>query len=286
MATTTNLAEVSQGMAEDALSKIIVEAIQLTRGMGLRWLWIDAFCIIQDDPSDKARQLPIMGDIYRHAHVTICSSIAPSVEGFLKDGICSFGFTRSPPDTPLLEPANVLAAVGPNLDPAFERAWIMQERLLSPYLLIFSGNGMSWRCQTHGHHERAPVDELDYDGWSRLLAQVYLDEVPNQTNAIDAIDTRQIYDSWASLIHDYSRCFLSVDNDKLPAIAGLAELCGRKFGTQLGTYIAGVWSAYLIESLRWRVRPAKKNFPQTGVLSCAHLVLGLRERRSPCPYAE
>jgi hypothetical protein len=119
---------------------------------------------------------------------------------------------------------------------------------------------MSWRCQTHGHYERAPVDELDHDGWSRLLAQVYLDEVPNQTNAIDAIDTRQIYDSWASLICDYSRCFLSVDNDKLPAIAGLAELYGRKFGTQLGTYIAGMWSAYLIESLRWRIRPAKKNF--------------------------
>lgn len=31
--------------------------------------WVDNFCIKQDDDADKAEQIPLMGDIYRHAEV-------------------------------------------------------------------------------------------------------------------------------------------------------------------------------------------------------------------------
>ena len=35
----------------------------------LQYCWVDTFSINQDDPEDKARQIPLMGDIYKHAHV-------------------------------------------------------------------------------------------------------------------------------------------------------------------------------------------------------------------------
>ncbi len=43
--------------------------MQVTRMLGHKDLWIDAFCIIQNDETDKARELVKMGDIY----VMLCS---------------------------------------------------------------------------------------------------------------------------------------------------------------------------------------------------------------------
>jgi hypothetical protein len=39
--------------------------------LGYKYLWIDAFCIIQSDETDKARELVKMDDIYRYALFTI-----------------------------------------------------------------------------------------------------------------------------------------------------------------------------------------------------------------------
>lgn len=36
-----------------------------------QYCWADTWCIDQDDPDDKLRQIPLMGDIYRNAHTVI-----------------------------------------------------------------------------------------------------------------------------------------------------------------------------------------------------------------------
>ena len=46
-------------------SKTIVDAMQLVRGLGLRYLWVDAFCIKQDDFSDKEEQIARMGFVFQ-----------------------------------------------------------------------------------------------------------------------------------------------------------------------------------------------------------------------------
>lgn len=54
------------------------DAIQITRNLGIQYLWIDALCILQDldDPSDWFKESAKMGDIYRFAYVTISASQA------------------------------------------------------------------------------------------------------------------------------------------------------------------------------------------------------------------
>lgn len=41
-------------------------------GLGQYWIWVDAICINQSDPYDKAAQIPRMGEIYRQAKRVIC----------------------------------------------------------------------------------------------------------------------------------------------------------------------------------------------------------------------
>ncbi len=45
----TNLAERCKGMSWDSLPQTFQNAIYLTRSLGIRYLWIDSLCILQDD---------------------------------------------------------------------------------------------------------------------------------------------------------------------------------------------------------------------------------------------
>lgn len=60
------------------------DAIILARKLGLRYLWIDSLCIIQDSTSDCQRETAMMGDVYSNAYLTIAAvSSSSSKEPFL-----------------------------------------------------------------------------------------------------------------------------------------------------------------------------------------------------------
>ncbi len=56
------------------LSKTIVDAMQLIRQLGLRYLWVDALCIKQGDFSDKEEQITRMEFVYQSALFTIIAA--------------------------------------------------------------------------------------------------------------------------------------------------------------------------------------------------------------------
>jgi len=99
MATTTHNIEARSICIEEAnLPRTIEDAIRISRKLGIRYLWIDAFCIIQDSENDKKEQLNIMGDIYHGAYITIAAINAHTAEdGFLKTSpLMSWCRTRLP----------------------------------------------------------------------------------------------------------------------------------------------------------------------------------------------
>lgn len=50
------------------------DAIDVTRKLGVKFLWIDTICIIQDDAADWEREAVNMSQIYRRSMLTIAAS--------------------------------------------------------------------------------------------------------------------------------------------------------------------------------------------------------------------
>lgn len=58
----------------DLLPRTIADAILLIKGMGEKYLWVDALCIIQDSPEHKQKQIMRMDSIYAQSALTIVAA--------------------------------------------------------------------------------------------------------------------------------------------------------------------------------------------------------------------
>jgi hypothetical protein len=58
----------------DKLPQVVADAIVTTRSLGLRYLWADSLCIMQDSTEDLAREFQVMNNIFRNALFTLLIS--------------------------------------------------------------------------------------------------------------------------------------------------------------------------------------------------------------------
>src|ERR1700733_14299861 len=73
------------GIPAFELPRTIVDAIYVTRELGLRYFWVDVLCIIQDSNEDRAKEINQTAHIYQQAYVTIAAASAEAVgEGFIR----------------------------------------------------------------------------------------------------------------------------------------------------------------------------------------------------------
>jgi hypothetical protein len=64
-----------------SLPKTFQNAITVTRMLGIRYLWIDSLCIIQDDVKDWEEQSAITGGIYSQSYLIIAASASKDSSG-------------------------------------------------------------------------------------------------------------------------------------------------------------------------------------------------------------
>ncbi|KAK8093480.1 hypothetical protein PG997_000165 [Apiospora hydei] len=63
---------------------VLQDAVKVCRALGIRYLWVDAVCIVQGDKDDWERESQKMSSIYHNAAATICPISSNScLEGFL-----------------------------------------------------------------------------------------------------------------------------------------------------------------------------------------------------------
>lgn len=72
--TTQTLADRKKKILPNTLPRSFHEAVMITRTLGLRYLWIDSLCIIQDDPKDWEEQAAAMGEIYGNCFLNIAAT--------------------------------------------------------------------------------------------------------------------------------------------------------------------------------------------------------------------
>lgn len=67
----------------EKLPRTIRDAVTVTRSLGIRYLWVDALCIIQDSQSDWRAEAPKMMNVYRNAYLTIAATVGDNADSGL-----------------------------------------------------------------------------------------------------------------------------------------------------------------------------------------------------------
>ncbi|KAF3067428.1 HET-domain-containing protein [Daldinia childiae] len=82
--TTTQMDEMAQpGILDKNLPQTIEDSVSVTESLGIKYIWVDSLCIVQDDDEDKAIQIGAMGQIYGFAYFIILAASSSSVHGGL-----------------------------------------------------------------------------------------------------------------------------------------------------------------------------------------------------------
>jgi hypothetical protein len=248
----------------EKLSQTLRDAMTICKELGIQYLWIDALCIVQDGASEKAHDLAAMGQTYRNSILTLVAAKGSSADaGMLQSAfpnpgtLClqSLGYPQgNVPDTSLItapwmrfqKVSDGLLSTPVWLTPtsheiesylkthAIEsRGWTLQERLLSRRLLIYSETNMRWLCRA--------LEACD-GGDTKILGRHRL------TGALENLRWSGDLVTWRAVVQEYTRREITQPEDKLNAVAALAEDCAAATAY---TYAAGLWTQNVAMDLMW-----------------------------------
>ncbi|KAK4250662.1 heterokaryon incompatibility protein-domain-containing protein [Corynascus novoguineensis] len=260
-----NSSDMARSIDCDELPVTYRDAITLTRRLGIRYIWIDSLCIVQDDKDDWRREAAKMADVYSNAYLTIAADLhTVTAGGDTKPADGCFS-TVAPEhvgcELKLAHPESSNETYSVGVRKAIDhggtlgkRGWVMQERWLSPRYLWYRNNDVIFQCR-EGYECLCG----NWEGTSRYKALAN--------------------DDWHKLVGD----------DRFPAISGIARSLWRKRKAGETDYLAGLWRDTLESDLLWRhngnrfPRPAEWAAPTWSWASVlGHCVY--RDNRFPKPY--
>ncbi|KAF2691693.1 HET-domain-containing protein [Lentithecium fluviatile CBS 122367] len=262
------------------LSKTFREAVHVTRKLRFRYIWIDSLCIIQDSASDWAAEAATMCDVYRNATLKIAAAHAGSGDvGCFKDrdGLLQFPFvaelalpaTRDASSTKprhiLLTSYGRIEGVGAPEPPLYGRAWVLQEQLLSPRMLIFDGNLIRWECVCGHGNERTPTGGmsrhigLQKDIRAGIFSTTdFFDMLDDNPGKVSGARIKLLH--WCDAVMDYTHRGMTKASDRLVALDGIAQALRMKTKRK---YYAGLWSQDLWMGLLWSISHEDEYTPTT-----------------------
>ncbi|KAK2769598.1 heterokaryon incompatibility protein [Colletotrichum kahawae] len=231
---TSNMPSHARGIHVSELPQTVQDTIKVCVKLGVKYLWVDALCIVQDDSADWNVESARMMDIYANSFVTITAREPSSCKiGFL--GRQQLGSTEW--QKPIR--ARVPPGLGPSGDRLFvrggeveqfqvfsldSRGWCLQENILPQRRLVFDGREMAWHCRERNMCECGHLDE-DVDVGDESLMSGSIDGPKN------LLELSQLHREWLKLVELYSRRFLTRSSDKLVALSGLARLFQQRLAS-------------------------------------------------------
>lgn len=252
------------------LPSTYLDALIVTRQIGLQYLWIDSLCIIQGDEADWLQESEKMGSIYEKARLTIAASGAP-------DSTCGLFSDRSPlPKAvriPCLNNIRELQAAFlvlpdtkhngtfdrykndsslslPDLSPLNSRAWITQEFQLSRRIVHYRKGLMIWSCNSVAQAENGrEFDALVINKTSRSDSFQW----ERESFGTDSLFSQHLKSArssfWTALVSSYCKRNLTYQSDRLIALRGIVAELQRRWPDQ--QYAMGLWTESLHEQLLW-----------------------------------
>ena len=77
--TKSNLESLTKGIRPSEMQGYEYAALKATKSLGIRYIWIDALCICQDDPEERLDIISNIADIYLSAALVVCDSTGGTV---------------------------------------------------------------------------------------------------------------------------------------------------------------------------------------------------------------
>ncbi|KAH6669468.1 heterokaryon incompatibility protein-domain-containing protein [Halenospora varia] len=263
------------------LPKTLQNAVFVVRKLGLRYLWVDSLCIIQDDEDDWLREASRMADVYEGAYLTIAASASSDGSGglFLSREVQEL--VRLPCEKTdevsghmYFGIADMEAAQRMLRGPLNSRAWVLQEHLFARRTLHFGADQMYWECDKFlmGQDRSDSRSSLELKIPTRALLVCILgdflgpDRMPHlvENPSQERFNGADYYTWWCNAIRYFSKCGLTKSSDKLPALLSLSTELGKLTSDD---YHEGHWhwhagTLLFISSLLWH--SSDKNYLSKG----------------------
>jgi hypothetical protein len=214
--TSSNFQRFHKSISYEELPRTFRDATAVLRHVGIRYLWIDALCIVHDSMTDCEIEVPKCVEYVKNAAFTIAASHAHD---------CSQGLFN------LRDPRNPLHfSDDPDLYPGAltSRLWIVQEHYFSTRYLSFEATELTWSCDSS--------DWCECSGWNPKPPMV---EAPKN----------EIYETWRRhIVPAYSSKTCTRTSDRPLALSSIFD----DFAMHLGDVCQfGLWEKDLNQGLCW-----------------------------------
>lgn len=267
----SNLEAMKKGMPITSLPRTFQDVIHVARTLGATYIWIDSLCIMQDSLGDWKQESARMKDVYSSSACNISATAAiDSTKGCLYERTerstdqlwtVKAGPWADSKEYIVLDLHTLAAHVRDA--PLSQRAWVTQERFLSPRTLHMGRSQIFWECNKGLACESWPsaIPRAFEDMFGTMFRNI--EETLRKT--LDSSLTKQTSEStasvklqylaptytlWGLVVKHYTQCKLTKPDDKLVALSGIAKLFQEYLPSD--TYLVGLWKNDLAHGLLWR----------------------------------
>lgn len=206
------------------LPETIEDAIAICQNLGIKYLWVDRYCIVQDHAAHKHIQLGAMADIYSSSAVTVIACSGDGVES----GIPGVRRKRDWKTCGINMQALTITYQPIHLDEIIPestwntRGWTYQEAVLSKRKLIMTPMEVWFQCRRNTFRE--------YDSDAQTTSWT-----PKLRFESDSDRDFSIFEDYAINIRMYTRRKLGYASDIYNAFDGIAQaLSGPDGGFHFG----------------------------------------------------
>ena len=233
----TNLDAYQLSLPDSGIPNTVMDTIWLAKKLGIRYLWVDRLCILQDDEQEKAAHVQHMPYVFSNAYLTIVAACGDVYTGLLPLN------TRRPPRSP--RSANKDHNELLQESKWNTRGWTLQELLYSRRAVFFFEDTFTWECHC----------ELLQGSTTSIMKKLRGGNRQVCTNRVSSAAFGYQHAPWpdmdelARITSDYSARRVTVVDDTLKAFAGITHVLSRIFQ---GGFVYGMPLMFLDIALLWR----------------------------------
>lgn len=284
-----NIDDWKRNIPWNKLHRTFREAIAMARKLGIRYLWIDSLCIIQDDSKDWQIEAAKMGSIYSRAYLVIAATGSGDGNGgifikkvpyvtlrgedqhqkkfqiFVRHQLDhgTFGWDATYQETHRATRYKS-RIINPNY-PLLARAWCFQERILGSRVLHFTRDEIIFECLSSMSCECGALADFS-DDWvlpaRNFVGSRYLEDASSDPQGymptlgkLPELTMQNPIVNGFSLLAEWYDLASEYSEKQITHptdwLPALAGLAMKWEGPKTGDYLSGLWSKDLLRGLLW-----------------------------------